>query len=661
MRMLTRISTIAALALPGMRAASAPAFKASPPDLYFNADAGGTPPAHQSIVVNNIVAGTALKWHATISGNGAAYCAVSPSEGTIAGEDAVLLTVSPTVPSAGGSYACTITLGDNGSSPPASNSATVNVGYGVYAKNATLPPPVTTPPNVPGPLSVTATGLSTASLNWYGEGDPGGYVAGYTVYRDGKQIAVTGMTSYQDSGLETASYHTYAVTAFDSLGNTSAEAPAIAVTTFAAAPPGVRSTYKSLYQGIESNIATDAALMSAQYNGTKYPVNYASVLMSANDDNGVRTSFTDLTPVDNELNVLQAVGFNTVMVRVGFPLFDQSFWEFLGQTSAQAQQTVQNYLSFYELVAQDIHSRKDVNGQPMKFIVEACPLMTVDNPGTNLNAAGFYQSLSLESYEEGRSASDVTIAQYIEPDFLTIQAEPDTDARDDYRPELNTPATDVAMVQLIVNNLTAADIPGLHTTIRLDSGMGAWQTNWQEYLGTPGAGTGLLGISGLDDIDNHVFALTGQASSGIALELYTSQQMIEMAHSAGKTASIGEFWAHKSLLTSDTNEDVLIRDTFSFWIPLDEQFIPVMFDLANQGSLQFLSTMNQGELYTYQSYATLPCLPVYPAGSSTENETCDLLIQNVEESAASAAMALGQYSATGGAYKAAIAQYWQPH
>jgi chitinase len=117
------------------------------------------------------------------------------------------------------------------------------VSYGVYAKGSTLPPPNTTPPNVPQYLSVAATGLSTVSFNWYSSGDPANrYVAGYAVYRDNAQIAVTGLTSYQDSGLAKASYHTYTVTAFDSSQNASAEAPPIAVTTFASVPAGVPAT-----------------------------------------------------------------------------------------------------------------------------------------------------------------------------------------------------------------------------------------------------------------------------------------------------------------------------------------------------------------------------------------------------------------------------------
>ena len=661
-RTLVPILIAAVLLPPGMHAANAPAFNVSPSNLYMSAVAKGTAPSPQVIVVNNTVAGSILKWRASLSGSGAAYCAVSPSQGTLVGQSAVMLSVSASVPAVGGSYQCTVTLSDNGSSPPAANSPSTNVRYAVYGKGTTLPPSDTTPPNVPQYLSVAATGLSTVGFNWYSSGDPANrYVAGYAVYRDGTQIAVTGLTSYQDSGLAKASYHNYTVTAFDSSLNTSAEAPLIAVTTFAPVPAGVPAVYQSLYQGVQSNMATDFALVNAQSTGAKYPVNYSIALTSANDNGGLRLNFTNMTAVNLQLNAAQAVGMNAVMVSLGFPIFDQNFYEFIGQTPAQAQQTVQNYLTYYELVAQDIHSRKDINGTPMRMIVEANPLLTVDNPVTNMNPTAYYQSLSFTTYEQRRSANTVTTAQSVQPDYLIVQSEPDTDARDDYRPELNTPDTDVAMVQLIVNDLAAAKVPGLHSTIKLGAGMGAWQSNWQQYLGTPGAAMGLLGVTGLDGIDNHVYFLTGQSASGMALELDTSLKMIAAVHAAGKFASICEFWPHKSLIVGESFLDVNARDNFAFWAPLDQQYIPIIFEMANQGSLEYLSAFNNGEFYAYEPYASLPCLPVYPAVTASQNQACDRSILSAVTATVQSALGLGQLSSTGTAYKAEIAAYWMPH
>ena len=486
-------------------------------------------------------------------------------------------------------------------------------------------------------------------------------VAGYDVYRDGEKLGVTGLNSYQDSGLETASYHTYAVAAFDAYQNTSAQTPAMAVTTFAPVPSGVPATYASLYQGLWSDVATDKTLLDAQWTGVKYPVNYSATLISANDNNGLRTNFTSLTAVDQELNGLQALGINAVMVSLGFPIFDQNFYEFIGQTSAQAQQTVLNYETFYQLVAQDIHGRMDSDGKPMRMIVEANPLLTIANPGVTLNAAGYYRSLSFTTYEQRRGANTVATAQYVQPDYLLVQSEPDTDAVNDYRPELNTPATDVSMVQQFVTDLESANIPGLHSTIMLGSGMGAWQPSWEQYLGTPGAGTGLLGIVGLDGIDNHIYYLTGeQSSSGLNAELNVSLQMISSAHAAGKFASIAEFWLNKSLVAGESNVDVEARTTFSFWANLDQGFMPMMFKLANNNSLEYLSAFNDDLFFAYEPYASLPCLPIYP-GTGAENVACDTSILNAAHAAANLALGLGQFSSLGTSYQADIATYWLPH
>jgi len=80
----------------------------------------------------------------------------------------------------------------------------------------------TTPPSVPGTLSVSTSG-TTVTLTWGASTDnPGGSgLAGYNVYRDGTQIASVGaVTSYADTQPSTAtvSYH---VRARDNAGNLS--------------------------------------------------------------------------------------------------------------------------------------------------------------------------------------------------------------------------------------------------------------------------------------------------------------------------------------------------------------------------------------------------------------------------------------------------------
>jgi len=68
-----------------------------------------------------------------------------------------------------------------------------------------------------------------------------------------------------------------------------------------------------------------------------------------------------------------------------------------------------------------------------------------------------------------------------------------------------------------------------------------------------------------------------------------------------------------------------------------------------------------GEYWAYQPYAALPCLPVYPASSGTQNVACDLSILSAESAVVWPALGLKQVSSMGAAYQAAIAAYSVPH
>src|ERR1039457_2179935 len=126
MRTLARIVGVASLLLPSIHAASTPAFSVSPPNLYLAAAVDGASPASQVIVVNNTVANSTLKWRASLTGSGAAYCAVNPRQGNLVGQGAVFVSGLASVPAVSCSFQGAGTLSGNGSPPPAPNSASVN-------------------------------------------------------------------------------------------------------------------------------------------------------------------------------------------------------------------------------------------------------------------------------------------------------------------------------------------------------------------------------------------------------------------------------------------------------------------------------------------------------------------------------------------------------
>ena len=89
-----------------------------------------------------------------------------------------------------------------------------------YTVPNTTPPTDTTPPSVPDSLTATAISDSQINITWNASTDDVA-VAGYKIFRDSIEIAVTSNTSYQDNGLTPSTSYSYSVSAFDAEGNES--------------------------------------------------------------------------------------------------------------------------------------------------------------------------------------------------------------------------------------------------------------------------------------------------------------------------------------------------------------------------------------------------------------------------------------------------------
>jgi chitodextrinase len=112
----------------------------------------------------------------------------------------------------------------------------------------------TSPPTTPTNLTATASGSSTVNLTWSASSDDVA-VVGYTVYRNGTQVATTnGQTlAYSDTGLTPSTTYGYTVDAFDAAGNHSTLSTQASATTAAAsigltAPGSLTATAASATQ-----------------------------------------------------------------------------------------------------------------------------------------------------------------------------------------------------------------------------------------------------------------------------------------------------------------------------------------------------------------------------------------------------------------------------
>ncbi|GGO96869.1 hypothetical protein GCM10012280_57340 [Wenjunlia tyrosinilytica] len=96
--------------------------------------------------------------------------------------------------------------------------------------------PDTTPPSVPGSVTVGSPTNSTLTVTWSASTDNSGSVAGYEVSRDGgSPVPVTG-TSYTATGLQEGTAYSFKVRAKDAAGNTSAYSASASGTTTTGTP-----------------------------------------------------------------------------------------------------------------------------------------------------------------------------------------------------------------------------------------------------------------------------------------------------------------------------------------------------------------------------------------------------------------------------------------
>ncbi len=99
----------------------------------------------------------------------------------------------------------------------------------------------TVPPTVPTGLTTTGATDASISLSWTASTDNVG-VTGYKIFRNGAQVGTSLTPGYTDSGLAASTMYTYTVSAYDAVGNDSAQSAQLIVSTTASpdtTPPSV--------------------------------------------------------------------------------------------------------------------------------------------------------------------------------------------------------------------------------------------------------------------------------------------------------------------------------------------------------------------------------------------------------------------------------------
>jgi hypothetical protein len=352
---------------------------------------------------------------------------------------------------------------------------------------------------------------------------------------------------------------------------------------FAQAPP-VPTEYQNLYNYLNTQITGFNSAVNAGWNGSSYPYLDAPQLLAASSDgytNELQPGYT--LAVYAQLEELQALGVGAVTVHINFPILYQPFYTYIGNPGQY-----QQFVSFYQQLAQNIHARG------LKLVVEASLGVSLAGETNISQFQSYLSTLSWSEYMAGRAANALAVAQLIQPDYMTVLTESDTEESVSGQTNLNTVAGVTELVQTILTTLQDANV----TNIQIGAGVGTWTTNYMQYVQA-------LAALPMNFVDMHIY----QINDSDFTNALTAAETIE---AAGKQVGISECWDLKitdSELADPDYTTIYGRDPFSFWQPVDIAFLQAIVNFANYKQLAFISPFWVHYFFVYLDYTTYGSLP----------------------------------------------------
>jgi len=364
------------------------------------------------------------------------------------------------------------------------------------------------------------------------------------------------------------------------------------------------------------------------------PTLYAVSLQAADGNTGPGLASPGyISSVEVQLQEEKALGVQAVMIEIGFPALYAPFQG--GQTQLQP------YLTFYSQVAQAVRTAG------LKLIVENNILLAddIDTGWSNLNS--YFASLTWPEYMAARATMAATVAETLQPDYLVLAQEPDSEASNSGQPNVYIAADAAQMVAGEIAAVQALNLPN----IQLGAGFGTWlgtqdPNSLVDYI------TAYLALPGLDFIDIHIYPILTPQPAGISL-IANSLVVAQAAALAGKPIAMSECWDWK---LEDNEYGVYssqyfrARDAFSFWGPLDAYFLQTMQNLANYTNMLYASPEQVDYQFAYQTYGGTTANGGAATCTCTTDSCSEYEIVHDSNSLSSNATAIANFSTTGLSY-----------
>lgn len=379
--------------------------------------------------------------------------------------------------------------------------------------------------------------------------------------------------------------------------------------TLAASPTrtSVPASYQKLYDFLKTLL--DQAEARLDQAGTeKYPMVFAAELITANSNRGTDLLRPETLPATILLlDRFQAMGIRGVKLSVQYPLLTPNF------------PNRDQYIEFYKQVMNELRKRN--------FVVTI--QQSVLFAGTNYTTLPIrYTGLTFDRFKSENRQMTQTIIEQLHPDYLTVVGEPDTAANLTGLQALNDPAKSAEYAQAVLQDLNRG-------ATKLGAGVGTWSPTAfiERYVSD----------TSIDVIALHVYPVDAHS-------LANAVAMARLAQAAGKRVILDESWLYKTAEAGGgsnvaASETIFKRDVYSFWQPLDQQFIRVMVKLCDVMRCDFYSVFWSPLLFGYLDYAPAFEQMSYPAVRQRANRQAFKHIQ------------AGTLSATGVYYQTLIANH----
>ena len=207
----------------------------------------------------------------------------------------------------------------------------------------------------------------------------------------------------------------------------------------------------------------------------------------------------------------------------------------------------------------------------------------------------YYASLTTSQFNAGRAQNAQNVAQLLQPDWLNLGSEPDTESALIGLSAEYTPQQWATEISTMVAQMRGAGINGKPL---VGAGCGAWQQNGPDYVQA-------LLSTGIDYFDMHTFSV----NLGL---LNTGQTYLDMAIAAGKRAAISEAWDHKltdAQMKAPTEFGIINTlataepyNAYSFGATQDAEFLGEMIGLAYWKQLLYVSPFESEIFFAYLDY-----------------------------------------------------------